>query len=62
MKFHFNSYNHAGTCVVLVVHGFGSATFTDITTCVAGNFYSSYWDGPGASYRYSAVFFLFYDV
>ena len=36
------------------VNGFGSASFMDIATCVAGSSYSGLLDGPGASYCYAA--------
>ena len=54
MKYHYNADKNALTCVIAPVIGFSSASFTDITTCVARASYSGYQDGFGISYCYFA--------
>ena len=37
MRYHFKTDNHAFTCIIALVNGFGSGNLTNIITCVALN-------------------------
>ena len=54
MKQSCGAENHALACIIAPVNGFGLASFMDIAKHIADTSYSSLWDGPGASYCYSA--------
>ena len=53
MKYCFKANNHALTCTVVPVNGFGSAYYMDIALYIALASYSGLQDGTGASYCYS---------
>ena len=54
MKYHFNADNHKLAWVVVLVNGFGSASFMDMVTFIVETPYSGHWDGPRASCPCSA--------
>ena len=53
MNYYFKTDKYAWSCVVASENGFGSASFTKITTHISWTSYSYCWDGLGASEGYS---------
>ena len=64
MKYCFKADNHAIAYIVAPVNSFSSASFTDITTCVARTSCSGCQDGPGACCCYFAgiIIVLYYII
>ena len=56
MKYYFNTGNHTCTYIIALIKGFSSINTTNIATGVhvSLTLYSCFWEGPGASYSYSA--------
>ena len=49
IQYYFNTNKYTLTWVIEPENGFGSVSFVDIATRIAGTTYSGHWDGPEAS-------------
>ena len=56
IKYHFKADKHTLAYIIALVNGVSSASFTDIATYVAENYYSACWDSPGVFCCFSTGF------